>query len=85
MGTWGLAQAKAHLSEIVHQAESKGPQVITRSGRNVAVLISMDEWNKAKEAAKPKEGLGDFLMNSPLSGSGLDIRRARGKARVVEF
>ncbi len=85
MGTWGLAAAKAKLSEVVHQAESDGPQIITRGGRDVAVLVSVEEWKKAKEAAKPKQPFGDFLMNSPLRGSGLKIERLKGKTRPVQF
>lgn len=85
MGNWGLARAKAQFSEVVHCAESDGPQLITRSGRDVAVVVSLAEWNKIKEAAKPKEGLGTFLMNSPLRGSGIKFERMSGKARAVEF
>jgi prevent-host-death family protein len=85
MGTWGLAKAKAQLSEVVHRAQSDGPQVITRSGRDVAVIVSVEQWKKAKQAAKPKESLGQFLMNSPLRGSGIQIGRIKGKIRPVEF
>jgi prevent-host-death family protein len=85
MRTWGLAQAKAQLSEIVHLAESDGPQVITRSGRDVAMLVSVAEWNKLKQATKPKGSLADFFLNSPLRGSGLKIRKMKIKTKPVEF
>jgi prevent-host-death family protein len=85
MGSWGLAQAKAQLSEIVHLAESDGPQTITRSGRDVAVVVSLEEWNKCRKPEEPEVGLGTWLMNSPLRGSGLEFPRASGKARAVEF
>jgi len=85
MGTWALAQAKAKLSEVVNHAESDGPQVITRSGRDVAILVSIEEWRKVQDAARPKNSLADFFLNSPLRGSGLEIRRMRGKTRPVQF
>lgn len=31
--TWTVAQAKARFSELVEQAEHKGPQIVTRHGR----------------------------------------------------
>ena len=76
MATWGIARAKAQLSDVVYEAEKTGPQTLTRSGRDVAVVVSMDEWRrlggaKPKEApaeAKPGQSMADFLMNSPLHG-----------------
>ena len=85
MGTWALAQAKAKLSEVVTRAQRDGPQVITRSGRDVAILVSVEEWQKVQDSARPKDSLGDFLMNSPLRGSGLEVRRMRGKTREDAF
>ena len=38
MATWGIAQAKAQLSEVIHEAERTGPQKLSRSGREVAVV-----------------------------------------------
>lgn len=89
MATWGLAKAKAQLSEVVHEAETTGPQKISRSGREVAVLVSIAEW---KQMSKPNRNqdaptipLGDFLLNSPLRNSGIDISRLKVKPRKVSF
>jgi len=84
MGTWGLAKAKAQLSEVVHRAESDGPQVITRSGREVAVLVSVEEWKKPTPAAEAQESLVDFLFRPELRGPDLPLRR-RSKTRPVKF
>jgi prevent-host-death family protein len=85
MATWGLANAKARFSEVVEQARNKGPQQITRSGKPVAVLVSMEEWRKEQAARKPKESLAQFFRNSPLRGSGVKVRRVSMKARHIEF
>jgi prevent-host-death family protein len=37
---WQLQEAKNNLSEVVAEAISNGPQVITRRGQEVAVVIS---------------------------------------------
>ena len=85
MATWGIAKAKAQLSDVVYQAEKTGPQTLTRSGRDVAVVVSVDEWKRlrnrveAPPAGKPGESMADFLRNSPLHG--LEISKIRSKVR----
>lgn len=44
--TWSLQDAKNKLSEVVNQAVSKGPQTITRRGKETAVVISVDDFQK---------------------------------------
>jgi prevent-host-death family protein len=85
MASWGLAQAKAKLSEVVEQANRKGPQQITKNGRPVAVVISIEEWKQELGTKKPKENLADFFRNSPLRGSGIKIGRVRLTPRRVDF
>ena len=82
MAKWAVAEAKAKFSEVVDLAQKKGPQEITKNGRPVAVVISMDEW-AAKE--RPRRSLAEALLNSPLRGSGLKITRSKWKARPVQF
>jgi prevent-host-death family protein len=37
-----MVEAKAKFSEVVEQAQKKGPQQITKNGRPVAVVVSME-------------------------------------------
>jgi prevent-host-death family protein len=39
MGAYSVAQAKAHLSEILKQVEAGNPVTITRRGQPVATLV----------------------------------------------
>jgi len=71
--TWQLQEAKNRLSAVVERALKNGPQVITRRGAEVAVLVSMKDYQKL--VAK-QEGLGTFLMKSPLVGSGVEVERS---------
>lgn len=69
---WTVAEAKARFSELLHRAQAEGPQTITRHGRTTAVIVSGEEW----EQKKPRKGnLAEFLMRSPLRGSGLKVTR----------
>lgn len=85
MGNWAVAEAKAKFSELVDQAQNKGPQQITKNGRPVAVLISIEAWKAELGGEKPKESLAEFFMNSPLRGSGIKIGRVGLDPRHVEF
>ena len=79
---WPVGEAKARFSELVASAHS-GPQTITRNGKPVDVVVSVEEW--AKKQYQRKGNLVDFLMNSPLRDSGLDLERVRDQPREIEL
>ena len=84
MGTWAVAKAKAQFSELIETAQAQGAQEITRNGKLVGVLVSPEEWRKAKRApAQNARTMSEFFRNSPLAGSGLNLKRVRSKARKV--
>lgn len=60
---WQLQDAKNKLGEIVDASISKGPQIISRHGRNVAVVISYADY---QSYIAPKKGLKRALMSSGL-------------------
>jgi len=74
MTPWQLQEAKNKLSELIDRTLSEGPQVITRHGVEVVVVVP---FAKYKELTSPKQRLGDFLLASPLRESGLVIERDR--------
>jgi prevent-host-death family protein len=82
MDGWSVAEAKAHLSEVVNRALSDGPQLITRNGRKAVVVVSVEEW---EQKTKRVGTLADFFANSPLRGSKLKIERARDGFRPVDL
>lgn len=78
----GVAEAKAHLSEVIQRVLTEGPQEITRNGRGAVVLVSKEEW---EETTKPKQSLLEFFRNSPAGETSLEIERMPGKFREVRF
>ena len=74
---WTVANAKAHLSEVIERAQSV-PQMITRNGTPSVVMVSVEEWNR-KTARKGT--LASFLLESPLANSELDDVRAADAPR----
>jgi prevent-host-death family protein len=57
------AEAKARFAECVRAAEKGDAVVITRHGKDVAVIISPERLAHIErmEAAQPKEGLGSLI------------------------
>lgn len=51
----GIAEAKAHLSEVVRDAADE-PVVIHNRGKDVAVLVSFDRYERLVDAARPTAG-----------------------------
>jgi prevent-host-death family protein len=79
---WTLADAKSHLSEVVESALRKGPQVITRHGRKVVVVVAAEEWERKTQ----RQGtLADFFAASPLRDSGLDLERSQDGPRDIDL
>lgn len=77
---WSVADAKARLSELLDRVINDGPQAITRRGREIAIVVSVEEWHKKNSRSG---SLAEFLAASPLHDSGLDIERADAPARDV--
>ena len=75
-GTWQIQDAKNKLSEVIAQAIKKGPQLITRRGKKVAVVVSYSEYEKL---CKPQGKLSEFFRTSLLAG--IDLARAKSLLR----
>lgn len=81
--TWQLQDAKNKLSEVVDTSISKGPQIISRRGKNTAVLLSYEEY---KKLTNKKKTVKEALM--ALDISQLDLTRDKsitGRATPIEL
>ncbi len=81
MGIWQLQQAKTRLSELIEEAHSVGPQIITRHGAERAVLLSIEDY-RALTAHKPN--LKDYLLGGPKVDT-FEIERERDMGREVSL
>jgi prevent-host-death family protein len=80
--TWTVAEAKAKFSEVIDRARSKGPQIVTRSGRKAVVVVSAEEWDRK---TKRVGNLAEFFASSPLRGSGVRVTRRKDSPRKVDL
>jgi prevent-host-death family protein len=78
--TWSVAEAKAHLSELLDHVINDGPQTVTRRGKEVAVVVSIEEWQRKSARSG---SLAEFFATSPLAGSELDLERPDVEPRDV--
>lgn len=69
---WQLQDAKSKFSQVVNRAIKEGPQIVTRHGQEVVVILSVDDYHKMTQ---PKPSLLALLLDSPLLHSGLEIQR----------
>ncbi len=69
---WQIQSAKNKLSEVIDKSVTLGPQIITKHGKEAAVVISYAEY---KKFAPPKKSLKELLMNSELHGIDFDLIR----------
>lgn len=69
---WQLQEAKNKLSEVVDEALTDGPQVITKRGVETAIVLSYADYRKL---LLNQQKLSDFFRESPLVGVELDLAR----------
>jgi antitoxin Phd len=73
---WQIQEAKNKLSEVVEGALEEGPQILTRRGVEVAVVLSFSEYQQMR---REKTSLFEFFQDSPLEE--LDLERDRSPVR----
>lgn len=61
MKTWPIQDAKARFSEFVEACIADGPQLVTKRGTEAAVLVSVEQWRRMEQAARPT--LKQLLMS----------------------
>ena len=72
---WRLQDAEKQFSQVVNDAMNNGPQIVTKHGLEVVVVLSFDEYQALK---KPKPNILDLLMDEAFFGSELALERDRG-------
>lgn len=78
--TWQLQEAKQKFSRLVQRALDEGPQVVTRRGEEVVVVLSAEEFRRLTGSAPDFK---EFLVSMPDLDA-LELERDRDLARAVE-
>lgn len=69
---WQLQEAKQRFSELIRNTLEEGPQIVTRHGEDVVVVVPADEY-RSSHADRPD--FGEFLLAAPDFGT-LELERS---------
>jgi antitoxin Phd len=84
MASWQVQDAKARFTEFLNTTLKKGPQIVTRRGVEMAILVPIEDWRRLEQSSRPS-------LKSLLLGTGprfedlVPTPRAHKRRRVVEF
>jgi prevent-host-death family protein len=86
---WQIQEAKQRFSEMIRAVTSEGPQVITRHGEDVAVLVDIGEYRRL---TRPATDLASILLGGPKLGDNtadvfaeIEAERKADFGRAVEL
>lgn len=82
--SWQLQEAKQKFSELVRRTLEEGPQVVTRHGEEVVVVVPIEEFRRMSNDGEKKMDFKEFLMSAP-DLSVLDLERPKELPRDIEL
>jgi prevent-host-death family protein len=78
---WQVQEAKQRFSELLRAARVNGPQVVTRHGEEIAVVIDIADYHRLRgDVADFK----DFLRSGP-DFEDLELTRSRELPRETDW
>lgn len=86
---WQIQDAKQRFSEMIRAVTKEGPQVITRHGEDVAVVVDIGEYRRL---TRPAVDLAGILLGGPKLGDDsadvfaeVEAERKADLGRVVDL
>jgi prevent-host-death family protein len=83
-GRWRLQDAKARFSEVVREAQQRGPQRITLHGKDAVVIIGADEFDRLQRPMTGRDIVA-ALAASPLADVEFDRLTIKSKVRNINL
>jgi prevent-host-death family protein len=86
---WQVQDAKQRFSEMIRAVTQQGPQVITRHGEDVAVVIDIAAYHRL---TRPAADLAEILLGGPKIGerdaavfAEIEAERKADFGRAIDF
>jgi prevent-host-death family protein len=79
---WQVQEAKQRFSELLRAAEAGEPQIVTKHGEEVAVVIDMAEYRRLRGESMT---LMEYLRAEPSADDDFDLPRRRDLPRDVDL
>ena len=76
---WQVQEARARFSELLEASLAEGPQIVTKRGKEAAVLVPIEQWRKLEKLAQPS--LKAFLLAPEPRTEALTLPRRKLRLR----
>jgi prevent-host-death family protein len=83
-GRWRLQDAKARFSEVVREAQQRGPQRVTLHGKDAVVIVGADEFDRLQRPVSGRD-IVTVLAASPLADVRFDRLTIKSKVRNINL
>jgi prevent-host-death family protein len=84
VGRWRLQDAKARFSEVVRQAQQRGPQRVTLHGKDAVVVVGADEFDRLQRPVSGRD-IVTALAASPLGDVKFGRLTIKSKVRDIDL
>lgn len=78
---WQVQEAKQRFSELLRSATTEGPQIVTRHGEEIAVVVDIAEYRRLKGEVLDFK---DFLRSGPEPDDS-EITRDKALPREIDW
>jgi prevent-host-death family protein len=79
---WQVQEAKQRFSEVLRAAESGEPQIVTKHGEEIAVVIDIAEYRRLRGGSM---SLMAYLREKPTADADFEIERRRDLPRDIDL
>jgi prevent-host-death family protein len=83
-GRWRLQDAKARFSEVVREAQQRGPLRVTLHGKDAVVIVDADEFDRLQRPVTGHD-IVTSLAVSPLAEVRFDRLTIKSRVRNIEL
>src|SRR6267142_4581173 len=83
-GRWRLQDAKARFSEVVREAQQRGPQRVTLHGKDAVVIVGAAEFDRLQRPLTGRDII-NALAGSPLADVPFERLSVRSKVRDIKL
>jgi prevent-host-death family protein len=79
--SWQVQEAKQRFSELIRAAQADGPQIVTRHGEQIAVVIDIADYHHMRgEATEFKD-----YLRAGHAFEDLDLSRSTERPRSIDL
>jgi prevent-host-death family protein len=79
---WQVQEAKQRFSEVLRAAESGEPQIVTKHGEEVAVVIDIAEYRRLRGESMT---FIEYLQHDPSADDDFEIERSAELHRDIDL